>query len=103
MGQPHKVQIDEDIEPIIPKFFENLDKDIASAEAAIGAQDADAIAKLGHKAKGSSGSYGFSVLQGMFHTMEKAGKAEDFATAKTAITEIRDYLTKLEIEYVECE
>lgn len=103
MANPYKVQIDEDIEPIIPQFFENLQKDIISVEDALREQDSDKIAKLGHKAKGSSGSYGFTHLQQLFHDIEKAGKAQDTASASTIITDIKDYLAQLEIEYVEIE
>lgn len=103
MANPYKVQIDEDIEPIIPQFFENLQKDIVSVEDAIREQDSDKIAKLGHKAKGSSGSYGFTHLQELFHGMEKSGKAEDIESALKIITDVKEYLAQLEIEYVEFE
>lgn len=100
MANPFKVQIDEDIEAIIPKFFENLEKDIISVENALKAQNPDEVAKLGHKGKGSSGSYGFTELQKLFQRIEEAGKAADLTAAEEHCKSIKTYIAGLEIEYV---
>lgn len=100
MANPFKVQIDEDIEAIIPKFFENLEKDIISVENAIKAKNSDEVAKLGHKGKGSSGSYGFTHLQELFKGIEEAGKASDLTAADEHRKNIRTYIAKVEIEYI---
>lgn len=100
MANSFKVQIDEDIEPIVPMFFENLEKDIISVENAIKAQNSDEVAKLGHKGKGSSGSYGFAELQALFHRIEEAAKADDLAAAAEHNKAIQSYIAQVEIEFV---
>ena len=101
MSEDEKVQIDQDLESLIPNFFSNLKNDITVARDAIKSTQSDTLSKIGHKGKGASGSYGFEVLQKLFEELEKCGKSDNFDTANEVLSKIENYMNNVQIEYVE--
>ena len=96
-----KIQINEDLEPIIPTFFKNLEQDIEISEFSILSADGEKVAKMGHKCKGACGSYGFMDMYNIFDLIEKNGLSGDFIEAQHNIQKLKQYISKIEIEYIE--
>jgi len=59
------VQIDGDLEPLIPGFLERREEEIANLGEALAAGDYEQIRFAGHSLKGTGGAYGFHDLSAM--------------------------------------
>ena len=93
------VQIDPDLEDIVPGFLENRRKDIVSIQTAIPHGDFETIRMLGHRLKGDGGGYGFDAISEIGTAIEHAAARRD-APALTQQTQIlEDYLNRVEVVY----
>ena len=101
MNDAYKVEIDQDLEPLIPTFLSNLQQDVNKVKEAIQNKESEPLCQIGHKGKGASGSYGFELLEKLFLELETFGKNSDFELAQQKIDEIDIYLSSVEIKYVE--
>lgn len=95
------VDIDADLEDLIPKFLENRRNDVQTLQALIENNDVNALAQLAHKIKGSSASYGFIQLSSLAHELEKAVK-NDVGSLDAITNEMKIYLEQVEVHYVTC-
>ncbi len=100
MEEKHVVQIDKDLEPILENFFLNLEKDLQDASEAITTHNSESLEKVGHKAKGACGSYGFKSLREKFDRLEQFAQSGKFDQAKIELSHIIKYLNSVEIELV---
>ncbi len=93
------VNIDADLEEIIPTFLENRKKDQTTMESALQTGDLAAIESIAHKLAGNAGSYGLDDLGEIGAQLEsvcQAGKKEE---AENLISQYKNYLANLEIQY----
>ncbi|MEK2643944.1 Hpt domain-containing protein [Bdellovibrio sp. BCCA] len=95
-----KVEIDADLQDLIPQFVENRKKDIESLEQLVEKNDLVAIAQLAHKIKGAAAGYGFNELSNLAAQMEKAAKANDATPLKDLVKQMRIHFLNVEIHYV---
>jgi HPt (histidine-containing phosphotransfer) domain-containing protein len=77
---------------LIPQYLANRRLELTALEGALANQDFETIQSTGHKLKGNAGSYGFYELTELGDCLEKAGKEKDLSTAKTALTNYREYI-----------
>jgi HPt (histidine-containing phosphotransfer) domain-containing protein len=94
------VQVDEDLEDLIPEFLENREKDIETITHALKQGDYETIRVLGHSMKGSGGGFGFDPITEMGGAIETAAKAGDSTTIQTKLDELEMYLKSVEIVFV---
>ena len=95
------IEIQSFLKEIVPGFIESRTKDLPQLESALFNKDHQTIQSIGHKMKGSSGSYGFKALSEIGKNLEDAGESKDFTAAKNAISKMKEYLISREIKYVE--
>jgi len=95
------VQIDEDLEDLIPMFLENRQKDIGKIKQAVEEQDFDTIRTLGHSMKGTGGGYGFAEISEIGGVMETSALAKDIDSILKMNEKLISYLQKIEIVFVE--
>ncbi len=95
-----RVEVDSDLEDLIPTYLSNLDGNLEKLAAAVAAGDFEQARILGHNMKGSGGGYGFHDLSTHGKTIEDAAKASDAATITETLGKIRDYLGNIDIVYV---
>lgn len=95
-----KVEIDADLQDLIPQFVENRKKDIESLEQLVEKNDLVAIAQLAHKIKGAAAGYGFNELSNLASQMEKAAKNNDASPLKDLVKQMRIHFLNVEIHYV---
>ncbi len=61
------VQVDADLEDLIPGYLQNRRQEVDSILQALENQDFEAIRVLGHTMKGTGGGYGFDAITEMGH------------------------------------
>ena len=103
-GQEHpkgiiEVEIDRDLEELIPSYLANRRRDIRDAHEAIEKMDFETVARLGHTMKGSGGGYGFDFISALGANLEQSGKDHALDDIKKQVAELTDYLDRLRIIY----
>jgi len=91
------VHVDPDLEDIVPDFLENMAEDLQSILEALDKNDFETTRVLGHSMKGSGGGYGFDAVTEMGRDIENAAGAGDAKTIRNKVSEIKDYLQRVEI------
>ncbi len=94
------VEVDQDIEELIPLFMSTREKDITGLAAGLAAGDFTALRMIGHSMKGAGGAFGFAPVSTIGDSIETAALASDAATIHTQLAALRDYLARVEIKYV---
>lgn len=95
-----KVEIDEDLQDLIPQFLENRKKDNESLQSLVAQKDLTAIAQLAHKIKGAAAGYGFIDLSAMAAEMEKAAKNNDSSPLSGIANNMKTHFENIEITFV---
>ena len=93
------VNVDSDIEELVPGYLENRRKDIESFEDSNGRDDFESIRILGHSMKGSGGGYGFDQVSEIGGSIEEAAKAFDVKIIEEQIANLEDFLNRLEVVF----
>jgi len=93
------IQVDPDLEELIPGFLENRIADIAKLRASLNDKDYANIQSIGHSTKGVGGGYGFDLMSELGAEIESAAKENDADKIGEKINQLDDYLQRIEIEY----
>ncbi|MFT4582943.1 MAG: hypothetical protein ACI915_004324 [Gammaproteobacteria bacterium] len=96
MSEKIIVNIDPDLEDLIPGFLSNRAKDVESINKLLVDGDLAAIRILGHSMKGAGGGYGFDYVTELGDTIERASLAGDVDVIRVANAELADYLNRVE-------
>ena len=91
------VQVDPEIEEIVPIFLQNRLNDIESLSRALEAGDFETIRILGHSMKGSGGGYGFDGITDIGQYLEQAGKEQNAEMVRQQVERLADYLERVEV------
>lgn len=98
--KPDPVRVIEDLEDLIPLFMAKRQEDAAAWADALARGDAPALGAIGHRMKGTCGSYGFTALTEMGRTLEALAAAGTLEPAASLLEEFRAYLASVEIVVV---
>ena len=98
-GERIIIQVDSDLEDLIPGFLENRQRDTTAIFDALGRKDYDSIAKAGHTMKGVGGGYGFDAITDIGGAIEQAAKQKDPVKIKHCLSELSNYLQRIEIVF----
>jgi HPt (histidine-containing phosphotransfer) domain-containing protein len=93
------VRVDRDLENLIPSFMTNRQNDLVTMRQAIDTADFETVRSLAHGLKGAGGGYGFDALTEIAAAIEQAAKAKDDQQIRAWLTDLADYLEKVEIVY----
>jgi HPt (histidine-containing phosphotransfer) domain-containing protein len=93
------VTVAKDLADLIPVFFQNRQKELATLRAALAAGNFEQMRQLGHRMKGVGNSYGFAAISDIGKRVEDGAKAEDNAGIAACIGEYADYLSKVQVVY----
>ncbi|MCC7122238.1 MAG: Hpt domain-containing protein [Gammaproteobacteria bacterium] len=96
MSDRIRVNIDPDIEDLIPGFLNNRRHDVEQIGAALIAGDFAKIRLLGHSMKGAGGGYGFDPITDYGGVLEQAALREDVPRIERALADLADYLARVE-------
>ena len=99
MKNKFTVTIDPDLEPLIPGFLENRQKDVQALTEALNSQAYDTVRSIGHSLKGVGGGYGFAEISEIGAGLEAAAKSQDPADIQAKIDSLQEYLANVEVVY----
>lgn len=94
------VNVDSDIEDLIPGFLENRQKDVKSIYDALEKEDYETIRILGHSMKGAGGGYGFDEITDIGRSIEESAEGKNQEEVKKWVINLSNYLDRVEIVYV---
>nr|BFD58161.1 hypothetical protein CKG001_02680 [Bdellovibrio sp. CKG001]BFD61588.1 hypothetical protein BdHM001_02690 [Bdellovibrio sp. HM001] len=95
-----KVEIDADLQDLVPQFVENRKKDIESLSVLVEKNDLTAIAQMAHKIKGAAAGYGFVELSELAAQMEVAAKKNDSTPLPDLLKKMKIHFLNIDIHYV---
>lgn len=98
-NEPITVQIDRDLEDIIPSFLANRQKDLRTIRTALREKDFETIGVLGHRMKGDGGGYGFNAISEIGGVMELAAGRRDQPAIERSTAQLEDFLARVSIVY----
>ena len=94
------VEVDEDLEDLIPDFMNNRLSDIERMIYALEAGDFSTVQAGGHVMKGSGGGFGFDFVSEVGAELEALAKAEDTTGVRERLEALRDYLGQVDVVFV---
>ena len=104
MVTPHPdaitVEIDSEVQSIVPEFLENRKKDCLLIGTLLEAHAFSEIRTLGHRMKGAGGSYGFDRISEIGEAIENASLAADKDTIGSSVLQLAEYLERVVVVYV---
>jgi len=99
-GQKIVVQVDVDLEDLVPMFLNNRKREIPELQEALSRGDFEAIRVLGHSLKGVGGGYGFDAITDMGAVLETAAKSQDSPEIEQTLSQLATFLDCVEVEYI---
>jgi HPt (histidine-containing phosphotransfer) domain-containing protein len=93
------VNIDSDLEDLIPGFLENRRKDVSALNEALSNTNLETLRSIGHSLKGVGGGYGFDSLSDIGAEIESKAKSGEIDGIDELINKMKDYLERLDIKY----
>jgi hypothetical protein len=100
MAEQEIVNIDSELEYLIPEYLDGRRKDAASIAEALLRQDFESIRILGHNMKGTGGGYGFDAITIIGGEIQQAAISGDAGTLERLAGELADYLGRVTVRYV---
>lgn len=101
MSERFQVVVDPMLEPVMDRYFEIRYDELDQMEQALAEDDAEVIALLGHRLKGSGSSYGFVRLTELGAVIEAAAREGKLENARNPLAEVRRYLDAVDVVYGE--
>jgi histidine phosphotransfer protein HptB len=93
------VEIDRELEEIVPTFLTNRKNDLQTLRNALTTRDFRTLQTLGHRMKGDGGGFGFDQITEIGTAMELAAKLEDCSSLEQHIAQLKDFLRKVTVVY----
>jgi HPt (histidine-containing phosphotransfer) domain-containing protein len=93
------VQVDADLEDLIPGYLQNRRQDAEAILQALEKQDFETIRVLGHTMKGTGGGYGFDAITEIGRALEEAAKIRDTQAINRGVSTLLDYLEAVEVVF----
>lgn len=94
------VQVESDLEELIPGFMKNRYLDVEKIENLLQKEDFDAIELVGHTMKGNGAGYGFEEISEFGKAIEEAATEKQSLVIRKLLTDLSSYLDHIDIEYV---
>lgn len=93
-------EIDKDLEEIVPAFLDGRKKDTEIIKKCVLEKNFEELRSVGHKLKGTAGSYGFMGLSKIGAKIEEAAKASNIEALKKLSLEYEDHIKQVEVKFI---
>ncbi len=94
---PVMIEMPSGLENIVPWYLARRRKEVSEMMALLSASDFGRLAQLSHDLKGTGNSYGFSELTRLGAALEQAAKQADRGTLREQVTELGNYLNRVQL------
>jgi HPt (histidine-containing phosphotransfer) domain-containing protein len=94
------VRVDSELEDLMPLFMDTRKRDMEGLAKGLASNDFAALRVIGHGMKGSGGAFGFQLVTDIGGIIEASALQSDAATIEKQFTQLRDYLARVEVQYV---
>jgi len=94
------VEIDRELMPVVPEYLAYRQRDCAEIERLLVSGAMEDLQALGHRLKGSGGSFGFDEISAIGEALELAARVPDAAGIKAVIVRLERYLARVAVTYV---
>lgn len=91
--------VDKDLEDLIPDYLGNREKEVLTLTDLFYKKEFSQIQAIGHKLRGSAGSYGFSELSEIGKELEEKSKVADTTSINHALNQYRLYLKRIKVSF----
>ncbi|MDA8430402.1 MAG: Hpt domain-containing protein [Geobacteraceae bacterium] len=95
-----RIEIDQELAPIIPEYLENRRVDCRLVEQWLTDENRAGIKLLAHRMIGSGGSYGFDEISEIGESLEYAALVCDDDGIRITIERLRSYLSRVTVVYI---
>jgi HPt (histidine-containing phosphotransfer) domain-containing protein len=94
--------IDPELEPLLPRFYANVRKELDAIDKALGQGDLGEVQRIAHSIKGSGLGYGFEGLGALGGEMETAASnGHEESIIREIMDDVRSYLDTVQVEFFE--
>jgi HPt (histidine-containing phosphotransfer) domain-containing protein len=93
------IQVDPDLEDLIPGFLENRKLDVEKLRAELESNNFINLQSIGHSIKGVGGGYGFDLMSELGAAIESAAKEQNSELAREKVDQLYNYLQRVVVEY----
>ncbi|NTU67380.1 MAG: Hpt domain-containing protein [Chlorobiaceae bacterium] len=94
------VDIDRDLENLIPEYLQGRRQDIDAMKGALQTGDFETMMILGHNMKGTGGGYGFNAITDIGSKIQQAAIAKNAGELEKLAGILQDYLDRITIRHV---
>jgi HPt (histidine-containing phosphotransfer) domain-containing protein len=96
-----QVAIDRELITIVPEYLESRRRDCTEIERLLASGGMEDIRFIGHRMKGSGGSFGFDEISDIGEALEEAAQVPDAEGIKTAVSRLESYLARVLVVYTQ--
>lgn len=96
-----RVNVASYLQPIMPTFLANRQRDLAVLETALAERDEATVRSIAHRLRGNGGGYGLPYISELGLELGEAAKQQEWDKVGVGIGKLRDYLARLEISFEE--
>jgi len=93
------VEIDQELIPLVPEYLESRRRDCAEIWRLLSSGGMHLIQVIGHRMKGSGGSFGFDEISEIGEALEAAAQVTDAEGVRMAVGRLEDYLARVAVAY----
>ncbi len=100
MAEKLIVEIESDLEYLIPEYLDGRRQDVISIREALQNGDFETIRILGHNMKGTGGGYGFNRITDIGGEIQSSALSGDAGSLEKLAGDLQDYLERVTVRYV---
>jgi len=97
---PILIEVERELVSVVPDYLKNRVSDCLLIECLLDAGHLLEIQSLGHRMKGSGGSYGFDEISEIGEVLECAALVPDADAIRSAVERLRRYLSSITVSYI---
>jgi HPt (histidine-containing phosphotransfer) domain-containing protein len=99
-GEWITVAIDGELMPVVPEYLVNRHLDCDEIERLLAAGGMECIQGIGHRMKGSGGSFGFDEISVIGEELESAALVGDAECIRMSVVRLKNYLLHVSVTYI---
>lgn len=96
-GEKIQIKADPDLVDLLPGYLQKRADEVKQILTFLEEENFEEIRTLGHRMKGSGGGYGFEEISRIGADMEQSAIAKDAAKTKELLSQLEDYLNRVEL------